>query len=405
MVDQSKPATARTARFARRRAEILDVASSQINLYGASGLTLTAVARALGLDTSSVTYYFRFKDELAAACLGRTLDRLQAIADAAVQQTSRRDRVETFVTRTVEAYRMQRNPAASVLATLSDLSSLDEAVALPLKTAYERLFTTVRRLFEEDGQPRPRSSSLIAGNICLASALWMGAWVDQYQTADLDRVRQRLCALFVEGLGPREPWSVDIAPLEEADGSGDAQARFLHAATNLINSIGYRGASVERIASELGVSVGSFYHHLNGKDELVLACFERSFQIIETAQLRARSLHATPGARLGALASLLLAFQFGAESPLLRTSAYQTLPPELRAKMFDRTRATTLHIAGLIADAIAEGSLRPVDPPIASQVFLAAIHAAADMRLWSGRRPLGDAVAAYSRVLQQGLPT
>ena len=400
MVGQPK---SRTARFTRRRAEILDVASAQINLYGASGLTLTAVARELGLDTSSVTYYFRLKDDLAAACLGRTIDHLHEIADAAAQKTSLRERVETFVALTVEVYRSQRHPATETLATLSDLSSLEEAASRPVIEAYEALFMKVRALFEPVDPPLSRSISLIAANIILANILWMGAWVDQYQSGDLSRVRDRLVDLFSKGLAPEAPWSVNVETLKVTDGPADAQTRFLHAATNLINRIGYKGASVEKIASELGVSVGSFYHHLDGKDDLVVACFERSFRIMEDAQARAEAAHVSPGRRLGALTNLLLAFQFAAESPLLRTSAYQTLPLDLRAKMFDRTRALTLHISGLMADAIAERTLRPVDPLIASQVFIAAIHAAADMRAWAARRPLDKAVAAYSLALQRGL--
>ena len=400
MAEQPK---SRTARFTKRRAEILDVASAQINLFGASGLTLTAVARELGLDTSSVTYYFRLKDDLAAACLGRTIDHLYEIAAAAAQKTSLRARVEAFVALTVEVYRAQRDPTTKTLATLSDLSSLEEAAGRPVIDAYEALFLKVRTLFETPDLPLSRSPSLIAANIILANILWMGAWIDQYQSGDLGRVRDRLVDLFTKGLGPNTPWSMNIESLELNDGPADAQTRFLHAATNLINRIGYKGASVEKIASELGVSVGSFYHHLDGKDDLVVACFERSFGIIEEAQRRAEAAHASPGLRLGALANLLLAFQFAADSPLLRTSAYQTLPLDLRVKMFERTRALTLHISGLIADAIAEGTLRPIDPLIASQVFIAAIHAAADMRPWAVRRPLDKAVATYSIALQRGL--
>ena len=55
---------------------------------------------------------------------------------------------------------------------------------------------------------------------------------------------------------------------------------FLLAATRLINELGYRGASVQRIASELNVTKGSFYHHLDAKDDLVAACYRRSFDRI-----------------------------------------------------------------------------------------------------------------------------
>ena len=59
---------------------------------------------------------------------------------------------------------------------------------------------------------------------------------------------------------------------------------FLLAATRLINELGYRGASVQKIASELNVTKGSFYHHLDAKDDLVIACYKRSFDTIADAQ-------------------------------------------------------------------------------------------------------------------------
>ena len=38
-------------------------------------------------------------------------------------------------------------------------------------------------------------------------------------------------------------------------------------------------SQVDEIAAELGVSTGSFYHHLDNKDDLVVACFRRSFAL------------------------------------------------------------------------------------------------------------------------------
>ena len=64
---------------------------------------------------------------------------------------------------------------------------------------------------------------------------------------------------------------------------------FLQSATMLINDQGYVGASVERISAALNVTKGSFYHHLNTKDELVAACFHRSVDIIMSAFLDAEA--------------------------------------------------------------------------------------------------------------------
>ncbi len=65
-----------------------------------------------------------------------------------------------------------------------------------------------------------------------------------------------------------------------------AQETFLIAATRLINERGYRGASVEKISERLNVTKGSFYYHHDTKDDLVVACFKRSFDTMRLHSTR-----------------------------------------------------------------------------------------------------------------------
>ena len=393
----------RTARFERRRAEILNVASNEINLNGVSGLTLTAVARALALDTSSVTYYFRLKEELAAACIARSLAHLTANAAAGADEPTPSRRISKFVAEHLELYRLQREPTGPRLAVLSDMGSLEGDVRAPLDAAYSEAFQIVRGYLAATDDPDRRSARAVASNVLIASVLWASAWISQYDVADLTRVSARLSTVLLDGLEAGAPWPQELDELEDMGDPASGRTRFLHAATQLVNRHGYKGASVDKIAAELGVSVGSFYHHLEGKDELVLACFDRSFAIVERARQRAEAAAGSCGQRLGALINLLVKFQFSATSPLLRTSAYQVLPVGLREQMLQRNRAFTLHLAGLIADGIAEGSIRPVDPLIASHVVIAMIYAASDMRAWASRRPLAAAVTDYARSIRRGI--
>ena len=60
-----------TDRFAKKREAILDAATEILNRQGVKGLTLGVAAAAVNLSTTSVTYYFKRKDDLAAACLMR----------------------------------------------------------------------------------------------------------------------------------------------------------------------------------------------------------------------------------------------------------------------------------------------------------------------------------------------
>jgi ABC-type dipeptide/oligopeptide/nickel transport system ATPase subunit/AcrR family transcriptional regulator len=60
-----------TARFQDKREAILDGAARLFNEHGVRGGMLSDVARQVGLATNSLTYYYRKKEDLAAACLLR----------------------------------------------------------------------------------------------------------------------------------------------------------------------------------------------------------------------------------------------------------------------------------------------------------------------------------------------
>src|SRR5580692_13199174 len=65
-----------TARFNRKRDAIVAAATEILNHRGVRGMTLALVAERVGLITTSVTYYFKRKDELAAACFMSGIERL-----------------------------------------------------------------------------------------------------------------------------------------------------------------------------------------------------------------------------------------------------------------------------------------------------------------------------------------
>ena len=70
-----------TDRFEKKRDAILDASTVILNTQGVKGLTLGVAAAAVGLSTTSVTYYFKRKDDLAAACLMRGIDWLTQAAE------------------------------------------------------------------------------------------------------------------------------------------------------------------------------------------------------------------------------------------------------------------------------------------------------------------------------------
>src|SRR5690606_8520747 len=115
----------------------------------------------------------------------------------------------------------------------------------------------------------------------------------------------------------------DWALVDEIETPAD---RFLRAATDLLNEKGYRGASVNRISARLNVTKGSFYHHIEHKDDLILACFERTLTAVRRATTEAQALPAAGWEQACAMARSLACLQTSGLGPLLRVGALGALP-------------------------------------------------------------------------------
>ncbi len=396
---------AEPTRFERKRELILDAATALINERGVKGMTFVEVAQRVSLNTASVTYYFRLKEQLAAAVFEMTLSRLQAMAREAGEQPDPRSRVARFLTLNFELQARIRRGEERPIAVLSDMRALDEPARGPLTRHYSAIFRSMRDFFGPSDTAIHKALQTARTQALLENVFWLPAWLSRYSLGDYDRVRRRLFEVFDRGLAADgaiwEPPPLDLGPGDPALDAG--RANFLRAATRLISERGYRGASVERIALELKVTKGSFYHHMEAKDDLVLECFARSYERVSQAQRAGDAAGGTQWRRLSAAIAALLDIQFSGDWPLLRTTALQTLPIEVRSEVVERSNRMALRFAGALADGITEGSIRAVDPMIASQAIMATLNAANELHNWASPWSGDQAVALYASTLAFGL--
>ncbi len=391
-----------TRRFRAKREAILAAAADAINEQSAKGMTFADVARRVGLNTTSVTYYFKRKEDLAAAAFEHTLDYLLVMLDTAMEAPTPEARVERYLALNMARLGRVRRGEERQIAGLSDLRAMDEPVRGRLMAGWREVFRRARRLW---GPTSTRAQTDLNGaraHVLMENTFWLPIWLPRYEPDQLGRVEARVMDVFRHGLAvdgaiwnPRE---VEL-PNDPAEG----REAFLLAATRLINELGYRGASVQRIASELNVTKGSFYHHLDAKDDLVTSCYQRSFDTISAAQRLADEQGGTEWDRLSAMIATLLGVQFSRLGPLLRTTALSGLPTTVRATMVDRSNRIARRFAGTISDGIAEGTVRAVDPLVASQLVMAFLNAAFDMRKWAWAMPTDRAVALYASTLAYGM--
>lgn len=398
-----------TARYSRKREALLDAATGLLNIHGVRGLTLARAAAAVELSTTSVTYYFPRKDGLAAACMLRGLEELREMARLAVGEDRPARRIARLVELYVERERRAAAGEAPPLARFSDIRALREPYRGQVTLAYGEIFRIARGLFEA-----PELEALSHGrrtartHMLMAQILWSATWLSRYPPGDYGRIAEAMTDMLVGGLAapgthwpqPPAPDLAGAAPLADVDAGREA---FLLAATRLINTLGYRGASVELISAELSVTKGSFYHHHGAKDELVVDCFLRTFAIMDALLDRASELPGDSWSHLCAVAASLCAFQLSERGPLLRASALSALDPAISSQMLRRSEDLCGRFARLVAGGIAEGRIRPVDPEIAARLIEATLNAGAELGFWVPDIRPQAAPAVFARPLLMGV--
>ncbi len=392
-----------TAKYELKRQTLVAAASAILNRKGVAGMTLAEVGAAVGFNTTSVTYYFRKKEDLAAACILSAVARLDAI----IAEAEKAEGIEARVRRVLKLWLDQQFAIADgrtpPSARFNDIRALGPPQAERVIGAFNLMFHRLGSLLDAVADPLPRRRRNARANLLLEQLLWSVVWLPRYDVEDQPRLADRMFDILHNGLAPLgAPWAPRLltasAPPEEP-----ARATFLTAAIRLINQQGYRGASVDKISASLNLTKGSFYHHNEAKDDLVEACFERTYLTMGRVQ---RTALATASSQYDALASstaTLVAGQLTEAGRLLRSSALSVVPEPISNRMLQRAQRVTDRFAAMISDGIADGSVRPVDPFIAAQMIHGAINAVADLPRLAPNLEPADAVALYARGMLTGL--
>ncbi|TCQ07481.1 TetR/AcrR family transcriptional regulator [Sphingomonas sp. PP-CC-3A-396] len=392
-----------TKRFRAKRDAILAAAAEAINEQSAKGMTFADVARRVGLNTTSVTYYFKRKEDLAAAAFENTLESLIAMLDVAMEEATPEDRVRRYLALNMDRLARIQRGEEKAFAVLSDLRATEEPMRGRLMAGWREVFRRTRLLWGPTSSRAQTDLNGARAHVLLENTFWLPIWLTRYEPDQYGRVEERLMDVFAHGIAGKDTrWAPTLLDLSHDEAEPGREA-FLLAATRLINELGYRGASVQKIASELNVTKGSFYHHLDAKDDLVIACYRRSFDTIADAQSRGEAEGGSYWHKLSSTVATLLDVQFAERGPLLRTTALSGLPVGVRNAMVDRSNGIARRYAGMMMDGIGEGSIRAVDALIAAQALMALQNAAFDMRKWASTMPRERAIAMYASTLMFGL--
>lgn len=390
-----------TKRFEKRKAAIVASAVEVINRKGVRGMTLAEVAARLNLVPTGVVYYFKNKEDLAAACFLDGIERFCDLLALGEGEGTGRERLDRFLAGYFDFKRRALLGEVEPVSMFNDIRALDCA---PVNQAYLGMFRQARRVLTgPQGDGLPPLARNARAHLLLSEILWTPVWLHRRDPEDYDRAAQRFGSILADGLAaPGAAWNPATLPSLAPDAVGSPEL-FLRAATQLINEEGYLGASVEKISARLNVTKGAFYHHNDTKDELVVACFERTFEVMRRAIRQAEAVSETGYQTLATAAAALVEYQMTGEAPLLRTSALTSAPEALQPQLVGKFDRISDRFASLISDGVADGSIRPVDTNIAAQMLTAMINAAAELHHWTPDVTPRDAVEIFVRPFFEGV--
>lgn len=398
------PGRIRTAgkRFQQRRETIVAAAIPLLNAHGFKGMRLIEVGDQIGLKSTGITYYFPRKEDLALACIEHGIQVFQAFLSAAEKEATRAERIRRLVHEYTRHDALVRQHEATPLASFAAIRALEGTHRARASAMYKDMFNRTRRLLGRDSSSAiSRHRAAVHTLILLEQLYWASDWLSHYEIEEAPRIAERMADLMLNGLNSGAH-AIETQLGFDVFASRAVNEDFMRAATREINKFGYHGASVDRISASINLTKGAFYHHHDAKDELVRACFRRSFDLIRSAQRSAREQDASEWEKLAMTVSALVQFQLSENGPLLRTSALSSLPQDLQGEIRELSYKVGRTFSSMISDAIAEGSVRPVDSTIAAYMLAAGINAAADVSIWPV--PEGTSVAeTYSCDLLFGL--
>src|SRR6476661_8392350 len=136
----NRHATVATVRYNKKKEAIIAAAAGILNRRGVRGMTLADVAASVDLITTSVTYYFKKKEDLASACFLRGLERLETLVVEAAAEPNVSARLLTLIDRYLDLRRRIAAEEAAPIPVFSDIRALTAPHQAPVVAAYRDLF-------------------------------------------------------------------------------------------------------------------------------------------------------------------------------------------------------------------------------------------------------------------------
>jgi len=190
---------------------------------------------------------------------------------------------------------------------------------------------------------------------------------------------------------PKSPFR---SPSEREKDRAEKRDALLLAAVRIFNERGFHAASLDDVAASLGVTKPVLYHYLGNKDQVLFECVRIGLDQLRDAAVQMRQ---SPGTGLDRLKGFLQRYaeiivgDFG--TCVIRTGD-ESLSAESRQRFRSLKAEIDRALRQLIGEAVADGSVAPVDVRLAAFTLAGALN-------WSARWYRSDGPASPSALAAQ----
>lgn len=153
----------------------------------------------------------------------------------------------------------------------------------------------------------------------------------------------------------------------------ETRTHILAAAAECFTRAGYDATGVAAICERAGVSKGAFYHHFPSKQAVFLALVDRWLAGLDVPLRSARGAGETVSCQLLGLAHMVEGVFDAAAGQLpmfLEFWRQAAKEPEVWQATIEPYRRYRAAFAGIVAEGVAAGELRPVEPDLAARVLV-----------------------------------
>ena len=376
---------------------VLDAAARQMNLQGTASVDLNSVSTAVGLTRNAFYHYFKSRRELIyRSYLRANRELAKDLARASAADLSASGQLEALVSANLADGRPER-------AVLHDLDALEPGEQEAVNRLYRQNIQGVESILAagvQRGEFKEINVSVVA-RVLLGMIDWARLWyIGTDRVADtIAGGRPESASVIIDILlwgvaiernftlaNPPDLVSIttrDFNAFDIEDISKEKRLQLIGTASRLFNQRGIDATSIDDVAAALGATKGAVYHYFKNKNQLLMACYERAFELYDLFIEVSEKSSDSPIDVLMTIMHLNCQAQASRYPPL----AFQSNPFALPANYAQRALEIRPRVQKTLEDAVAQALCRIDDPAIID----VSVGAFFWVKKWANDNPLANA--------------